>query len=62
MKKYFTSILIAFIISCLFLIPSVFANNMANDAANATKSVVDGTENAIENTAKRSIRSNKKWY
>lgn len=58
MKKIFTSILIAFIISLVFCIPSVFANNMADDAANTTRNAVGGAENAVEDTAKRSNRSN----
>lgn len=52
MKKIFTSAIIAFIISLFFYLPSVFANNMVNDAANGVRNVVGGAENVVENTVK----------
>lgn len=50
MKKIFASTIIAFTISLIFCIPSIFANNMVNDAANATQNAAGGAENATEST------------
>lgn len=52
MKKIFASIVIAFALSLIFFIPSVFANNMASDAANGVRNAVGGAENAVEDAAK----------
>lgn len=49
MKKIFASAIIAFAISLIFFIPSAFANNMVNDATNATKNAVGGAENTANN-------------
>ena len=52
MKKLFSLITITFIISLIFFLPSAFANNMVNDAANGVRNAVGGAENAVEETAK----------